>query len=154
MRIYQPESAALDQLAHDCLQPSAEFVSRKHLSVFFDFDIQIIQIDNGWLMAALQRILRLAVDRSPDCGEIEVTACCVENAVEIEVSDTGETPQELGAVPAFQRLRTPDLGSAYLRDLIYSLRSRGADFWGVACPQGGVAWTLRLPQRIQAQRAA
>ncbi len=154
MRIYQPESTLLEKLAHECLQPSAESVSQKHLNILFDFDKQIVNFDSAWLVSALQRMLTLAVERSPECGEIQVTACCVENALEIEVADVGDTPNEIADVSAFRHGDKQTAGSANIRDWISSIRSRGADFWGVACPQGGMAWTLRLPRRLQAKRAA
>jgi hypothetical protein len=150
MRIYRPGSPLLDELAHECLEPSAQSVSNKRLNIEFDIDVQNVSFDIAWLKTVLQRILSLAIDRSPVCGDIQITACCVGQVVEIEISDLGETPNEIATTSAFRCGNELAAGGPYIRELFASLRSRGAEFWGVACPQGGTAWTLRLPRRMTA----
>lgn len=153
MRIYNPNSS-LEQLAQECLEPAADSVLRKHLNVLFDFDTNIILLDSVWLKSVLQKMLFLAVERSPMWGEIEVTACRVGQVVEIEVADVGEVTEELTQTAAFQSSSDQTFLGATLSEMVSGLRARGAEFWGTACPQGGMAWTLRCPQAQRLIRAA
>jgi K+-sensing histidine kinase KdpD len=153
MKIYDPD-ASLDLLTQECLKPAAESVFRKHLTVLFDFDTNVVPLDSIWLKSVFQKMLVLAVERSPMWGEIEVTACRVGAAVEIEVADVGEVTAELTQVAAFQCFSNQTFLGATLSELVGSIRARGAEFWGTACPQGGMAWTLRCPYAQRLARTA
>ena len=132
-----------DQIARECMRDSADNISDKQLQFVIDSDSTLPScIDRHWFVQAMRNMLKLAIERSPCRSEIQLTACQVGDAVEIEVADNGELPIENAA--AFRHACSFSLGPIG-RDLMATVQAKGAEFWGTSCPQGGMAWTLRLP---------
>jgi hypothetical protein len=139
-------------IAQECVHQSASNIMHKQLQVVIDVDSQLpSSFELGWLKQAMQKMLKLAIDRSPYRSEIELTACRVGDAVEFEVADSGDTPLEDSL--AFRHSSSFSF-SPIARELLASVQARGAEFWGTSCPQGGMAWTLRMPFRAAMAKAA
>jgi hypothetical protein len=146
------EVSALGQIASECVKQSAGEITGKQLQLDIDVESHLpSSIDLGWLKQAMLKMLNLAIERSPDRSEIQLTACCVGDAVELEVADNGDTLNNDST--AFGHRCSYNFGPI-ARDLIASVQSRGAEFWGTSCPQGGMAWTLRMPLRMAMAKAA
>lgn len=144
--------SAFDRIARECVENSASNILGKQLQVVIDVDTQLPSfIDRHWFMQAMQKMLKLAIERSPYRSEIQMTACRVGDAVELEVADNGDSPTEDTA--AF-RTQNPSNFGPIARDLLAAVQARGAEFWGASCPQGGMAWTLRMPFRLAVAKAA
>ena len=142
----------LDQLARECLIQSADEIFGKQLQLVIDVESHLPNsFDLSWLKQAMLKMLNLAIERSPDHSEIQLTACCVGDAVELEVADNGDTLNHDSN--AFRHSCSYSFGPI-ARDLLASVQSRGAEFWGTCCPQGGMAWTLRMPLRMAMAKAA
>ena len=142
----------LDQIARECVNQSAGMIFGKQLELVVDVESYLpISFDLNWLKQAIMKMLNLAIERSPNCSEIQLTACCVGDAVELEVADNGDTIDN--EATAFRHLCSYKFGPI-ARDLLASVQSRGAEFWGTCCPQGGMAWTLRMPLRKAMAKAA
>ncbi len=141
-----------DQFARECVENSASNLLGKQLQVTIDVDAQLpSSIDRNWFMQAMQKMLKLAIERSPYRSEIQMTACRVGDAVEFEVADNGDSSSEPSA--AFRTSSATNFGPI-ARDLLAAVQARGAEFWGASCPQGGMAWTLRMPFRQAMAKAA
>jgi len=144
--------SALDQIARECVDQSATLIFGKQLQLVIDVESYLpSSFDLSWLKQAILKMLNLAIERSPNCTEIQLTACCVGDAVELEVADSGDTLNNDSI--AFSHSCSYNFGPI-ARDLIASVQSRGAEFWGTCCPQGGMAWTLRMPLRMAMVKAA
>lgn len=76
--------------------------------------------------------------RRPGAGEVVVTAVACADRIEIEVADSGDAV-EAGIVAADLRARVD---------------RAGAELTAIRCPEGGTAFTLRLPCRRAGSRAA
>ncbi|MDX1925246.1 MAG: hypothetical protein SFV81_01935 [Pirellulaceae bacterium] len=142
----------LDQIARECVHQSAGMIFGKQLELVVDVESYLpVCFDLNWLKQAIMKMLNLAIERSPNCSEIQLTACCVGDAVELEVADNGDTLDN--EATAFRHQCSYNFGPI-ARDLLASVQSRGAEFWGTCCPQGGMAWTLRMPLRKAMAKAA
>jgi len=145
-------TSTFDRIARECVENSASNILGKQLQVVIDVDAQLpSSIDRRWFMQAMQKMLKLAIERSPYRSEIQMTACRVGDSVEFEVADNGDSPSEYSA--AFRTSSASNFGPI-ARDLGAAVQARGAEFWGVSCPQGGMAWTLRMPFRLAVAKVA
>jgi hypothetical protein len=148
----QRDLSPLDRIARECVNQSASKIFGKQLQLIIDVESYLpSSIDLSWLKQAMLKMLSLAIERSPDRSEIQLTACCVGDAVELEVADNGDTLNNDSI--AFRHSCSYSFGPI-ARDLFASVQSRGAEFWGTCCPQGGMAWTLRMPLRMAMAKAA
>lgn len=137
------DTTNFDEIAKECVQHSADNIHDKQLQIVIDSSSNLPSyVDRNWFVQSVQKMLRLAIERSPCRSEIQLTACQVGDAVEIEVADNGDLPTENAA--AFRHACSFSFGPI-ARDLMATVQARGAEFWGASCPQGGMAWTLRLP---------
>lgn len=142
----------LDQIARECIDQFEGMIFGKQLQLVIDLESYLpCSLDLNWLRQAILKMLNLAIERSPACSEIQLTACCVGDAVELEVADNGDTFNNDSV--AFRHSCSYNFGPI-ARDLFASVQSRGAEFWGTCCPQGGMAWTLRMPLRMAMANAA
>ncbi len=148
----QLDTTDFDQIARECVHESARNLLDKQLEVVIESSSNLPNnIDRYWFVQAIRNMLKLAIERSPYHSEIQLTACQVGDAVEIEVADNGELPTESAA--AFRHTRSLNFGPI-AREIMATVQARGAEFWGTSCPQGGMAWTLRLPLRRALAKAA
>lgn len=146
------EPSPLTAIARECFDQSAGDKCGKQLQLVIDAESYLpSSFDVRWLKQSLMKMLRLAIERSPDCSEIQLTACSVGEAIELEVADNGDTLNDDSR--AFRHNFTPNFGPI-ARELFASVQTRGAEFWGTCCPQGGMAWTIRMPMRMAASKAA
>lgn len=104
--------------------------------------------------ALLQAMFGLAIGRLAAGGELSVIGCRGANSVEIEIADSG---QQLNCDVGYDRKLFPpkavvhDRRLTVLQTLAESFQGR---IWATPCPQGGMAWTLRLPSRVVTRRVA
>lgn len=146
------DASPLAQIACECLKQSAGEICGKQLLLVIDVESCLpSSFDLSWLKQAMLKMLKLAIERSPDRSEIQLTACNVGDAVELEVADNGDTPNIDST--AFRHTCSYSFGPI-ARELVALVHSRGAEFWGTCCPQGGMAWTLRMPLRMAMVKAA
>lgn len=99
-------------------------------------------------------IFEMTIERLPDQGELSIVGCRGAGAIELEIADSGN---QLDCETRYDRLTFPtravvnDRRLAILQNLAMTF---GGRMWATPCPQGGMAWTLRLPGRVTAKRAA
>lgn len=104
--------------------------------------------------ALIQGMFDLTVGRLAHDGELSVVGCRGANSIEFEIADTG---YQLNCDVRFDRKIFPpravvnDRRLTVLQTLAQSFQGR---IWATPCPQGGMAWTLRLPSRVATRRAA
>lgn len=99
-------------------------------------------------------LLEMAIRRSPTHGEVSIVGFRGNAAVELEIADSGACLDDMSRTNAFSAMPRNKKSGGELERLDYQARSFGGRLWCLACPQGGIAWTLYLPSRAIAKRAA
>jgi len=115
----------------------------------------VVQADGEALRRAMLNLVLNAVDAMPAGGDLTVTAVASSSAIEIEVADDGPGLSDEARRRAFEPFFTTKasgigLGLAIVHRLV---ESHGGSVLAQNCPEGGAAFTIRLPSRL-AQRAA
>ena len=137
-----------------CLGRVRERLDARRLSVQIDMDGEVDPGHTRAIAQALSGLLDLTIERSPDGGELYVSARRTVRGVEVELSEPSDPPSTL-APRALSPCRLRDLP-----DGIWQAWTRVAstlptwELYCARCPQGGTAWTVVLPNRMAARRAA
>jgi len=171
---------ALDAMVHDMLNFTADreakllplnvpaLVDDVLSSLRPQFDAQGIQLivdspsslvvaaDPEAVRRALLNLVLNAVDAMPHGGELVVTTVTCRDGVEIEVADSGPGLTDEAKRRAFEPFFTTKasgigLGLAIVQRLI---EAHGGGIGVCNCPEGGAAFTIRLPRRKFAEAAA
>jgi signal transduction histidine kinase len=109
----------------------------------------IVAADRESLRRAVLNLVLNAVDAQPDGGEIVVTGVASRDAIELEIADAGPGLVGEASRRAFEPFFTTKsngigLGLAIVYRLI---ESHGGAVIAQNCPEGGAAFTIRLPRR-------
>lgn len=102
----------------------------------------------------IQGMFELTVGRLADHGELSIVGCRSSKLIELEIADSGAP---LSCDMRYDRLTFPP--RAFVNDRRLTVLQTlaiafGGRMWATSCPQGGMAWTLRLPARVATKRAA
>jgi len=116
----------------------------------------IVSADRESLRRAVLNLVLNAVDAQPDGGEIVVTGVVGQDAVELEIADAGPGLSGEASRRAFEPFFTTKsngigLGLAIVYRLI---EAHGGAVIAQNCPEGGAAFTIRLPRRQTAMLRA
>ena len=136
-----------------------------HVRWVVELDFPIPHIDAiGQAMRLLEGILEHAFLRTPNGGEVYITAWTQEGSVEIEIADGGLPMPSLSRSTVSFENSMNSTASSYQQNRTYEVTDLerwnrqaswlGGRCWGENCPQGGVAWTLCLPIRKSYRMAA
>jgi len=120
----------------------AELDVAPQLTVFADRDML--------RRAALNLILN-ALDAMPGGGELAVTGAAGPGGVELEIADSGPGIEEQVSPHLFEPFFSTKSGGTGLGLTIVEriAAAHGGDVSARNCPQGGAAFTIRLPYRTQ-----
>lgn len=116
----------------------------------------VAQADREALRRALLNLVLNAVDAMPDGGTVTVTAVTCKNSIELEIADDGPGLTEEAKRRAFEPFfTTKSNGIGLGLAIVYRLvESHGGDVTARNCPEGGAAFTIRLPRRAAMEAAA
>ena len=123
------------------------------LSVDVAGDLPAIQSDPDRLAQVLRNLLVNALNHTPAGGQISISATCVENAIRIAVTDSGEGIPTEDRERIFDRFWRADpsrcrenggsgLGLAIARSLV---EAHGGRIWAESSPGQGAGLFLELP---------
>ena len=152
-----PCATILDAI-HATLAEQAAVIATKNLRVELDVDDQARgHACDAQTREAVDSLARLAIERSQFGSELFVSAVRTSQGVEIEIADSG---------PQLDQNRTSICVAAFAKTSIHELQNssafrlpeRRASTWQnmycSRCPQGGVAWTIILQDRLSVKRVA
>lgn len=116
----------------------------------------IIQADREALRRAILNLVLNSLDAMPEGGGLTVTAVVVEGAVELEIADEGPGLTEEARRRAFEPFfTTKSSGIGLGLAIVYRLiEAHGGDISVRNCPEGGAAFTIRLPHRTSQEAVA
>jgi signal transduction histidine kinase len=116
----------------------------------------VVDVPQRLLMTADQEMLRRAVlnlvlnalDAMPDGGTLTITCVSTSRGVELEVADSGAGLSDDARARAFEPFFTTKRGGTGLGlAIVYRIAEvHGGDVTAANCPEGGAAFTLRIPQ--------
>jgi len=117
---------------------------------------QTIHADRELLRQAVRNLLLNGIDAMPGGGTLTATSVAVPNGLELEIADSGPTLSEEERKQAFELLPAAQRcgrgwGLAVVRRVA---ELHGGSVEVDNCPDGGVAFTLRIPRRAALEAAA
>ncbi len=115
-----------------------------------------IAADYGMLRRAVLNLALNAMEAIPDGGEITLTACSGRYGTEIEITDTGPGLSEEVRRRAFEPFfTTKSSGTGLGLAIVHRIADvHGGDIVATNCPEGGAAFTLRIPHAKALEAAA
>ena len=117
---------------------------------------QFITADRDMLRRAVLNLALNALDAMPDGGRIEVTSASTPWCVELEIADSGPGLSEEVKSRAFEPFFTTKPGGTGLGlAIVFRIaEGHGGCVTAMNCPDGGAAFTLRLPYSVALEAAA
>lgn len=130
----------------------------RHLPTF-SLDVEerlLMQADPAVVRRVLRTLLSNAIDAAGPDGEVVVTGVQYADAVEIEVADSGEGLSSHARAWLFEPGFTtkPDGTGVALAAARALLDQLGGSIDAINCPEGGTAFTIRLPRQHPLRRMA
>jgi two-component system sensor histidine kinase HydH len=164
--------AALDATVNDLLQFSADRDPQLHTfflrrliedvcaslapqlaaqAIKTDIDVPedlLVTADQEMFHRVVLNLVLNALDAMPNGGTLTVTSVSTSRGVELEIADTGEGLSDDTRARAFEPFFTTKRGGTGLGlAIVYRIAEvHGGDVAAVNCPDGGAAFTLRIPQ--------
>jgi signal transduction histidine kinase len=116
----------------------------------------LVSADRDSLRRAVLNLVLNAVDAQPDGGEIVVTGVAGRDAIELEIADAGPGLSGEACRRAFEPFfTTKSNGIGLGLAIVYRLvEAHGGAVVAQNCPDGGAAFTIRLPRRAAMEAAA
>jgi signal transduction histidine kinase len=147
----------LRELVNEVIASLASRFAAQAIGVAVDIPAgDIVAADRELLRRAVHGLMLNAIDAMPDGGSLLATSAAGPHMIELEIADTGPTmsdqqrQQAFELLPAVQRGGT-GWGLAVVRRIAEML---GGSVMVANCPEGGVAFTLRVPRPVALEAAA
>jgi signal transduction histidine kinase len=153
-RVAQSQSIELRALVEETVDMLAQQLRAQRIHVDIDVPAgQRLWSDDRTLRRCVWHLALNALDAMPKGGELTITSYSGPRGLELEIADTGRgLSSEFQQCLADASRDTPaNLGQA-LATAVRLARSAGGGLTARNCPEGGAAFTIRLPN--EAVRAA
>lgn len=159
LQIFQGEEIShtandLRSVIRQCIQQWQPLIAQKECRLSVDLSNSMpVLCQAEDTHSLLDGMFDLAVSRLATGDELSVIGCRALGSVDLEIADSGAYSSN---EYRYDRLAFPprSLCNRRLTVLQNCAVSFGGRVWATTCPQGGVAWTLRLPSRVTTKRAA
>lgn len=160
LRIFQPDEIAptandLRPIIRQCLKKWHVDIARQPATLTVDLAVPLpVLCQAEDTEPLIDEMLRIVISRLVPDGELSVIGCRAAGIIELEIADSGpqlpcESQQNRWVFPPRVLADTRQLASIQPQAIAF-----GGRVWATPCPQGGMAWTLRLPSRATTKRAA
>ncbi len=136
------------------LQPQT---AAQHVSADVDVPALLtVMADQGMLRRAVLNLVLNAIDAMPHGGRLVVTSYECAGCVELEIADSGDGLSEEVRSRAFEPFfTTKSHGTGLGLAIVYRIAEvHGGEVLAANCPEGGAAFTLRLPRITHGLAAA
>lgn len=148
---------ALRTLVEEVAQSLAPKCKAPAIEITLDIPSNLrVTADPALIRRAVEHLMLGAIAAMPNGGSLLATSAAGRDAIELEIADTGATLSDNGRHHAFDPSGTTERGASGW-DL--AMVRRIAEIHGgkatvANCPDGGVAFTLRIPRRAALEAAA
>jgi len=118
-------------------------------------DLQIVADRDMFRRAVLNMVLN-ALDAMPEGGCLAIVSCTTPQGVELEIADSGPGLSDHVLPRIFEPFFTTKQGGTGLGLAIVAriAEAHGGEALAVNCPEGGAAFTLRIPYFNSGREAA
>ena len=147
----------LRELVEEVCRPQASRLSAQAIQTVIDIPSdQTITADRELMRRAVRNLVLNAVDAMPKGGSLVATSVAGPNAIELEIADTGAALSDEERHQAFELLPSAQRGgTGWGLAVVHRIAElHGGSVTAANCPEGGVAFTLRLPHRAALEAAA
>jgi len=147
----------LRQLIEEGCRPLASRLAVQAIRTIIDVPAdQTVVADRELLRRAVQNLLLGAIVAMPDGGTLVATSASGRDAVELEIADSGEALLEEALRDAFDPSGVAHRGTTgwALATVRRIAEAHGGSVTVANCPEGGVAFTLRIPNPVALEAAA
>ncbi len=155
--IRRRESIPLRNLVEDVCRPLESQFSAQAIELVIDIPPgETVFADRNLLSQAAEKLVLHAIESMPDGGSLVATSAAAPHGVELEIAHTGPRLSDEERKQAFEQLPTAQsAGSGWgLAAVNHIARLHGGSVTAVNCPDGGVAFTLRIPRPPAREAAA
>jgi signal transduction histidine kinase len=148
---------SLRELVEGVCQSMASRLEEQGIKTVLDISAtHTVAADRELLHRAVRNLVLNALDAMPAGGTLVATSAAGPYAVELEIADTGESLSEEELHQAFELVPTAQRngtgwGLAVVRRIA---ELHGGEITVINCPEGGAAFTLRIPRAAVMQAAA
>lgn len=153
----QLQNVAVRALVDDVLKSLAPQLAAQGIETQVDVPaVQYVKVDGGMLRRAVLNLALNALDAMLDGGTLVVTSYRGPHGFELEVADSGDGLTDDVRRRAFEPFFTTKSGGTGLGlAIVYRIAEvHGGDVVAANCPEGGAAFTIRIPQAVAALRVA
>jgi signal transduction histidine kinase len=147
----------LRELVEEVCGPLASRLGAQAIRTEIDIPPSLaVTADRELLRRAVRNLLLNALDAMPEGGLLTATSASGQHAVELEIADTGASLTDEERQQAFELLPTAQRGGTGwgLAVVCRIAEVHGGAVTAANCPEGGVAFTLRIPQPAALEAAA
>jgi signal transduction histidine kinase len=151
------ETVNVEQLVGEVLASLGPQLAAQGVETVIDVESgPFLFADREMLRRALLNLTLNAVDAMPGGGQLHITACEGSRGFELEVADTGDGLGDEARRRAFEpffstKSHGTGLGLAIVERIA---AAHGGECLAQNCPDGGAAFTLRIPHKQQRMEAA
>jgi signal transduction histidine kinase len=148
---------SLRQLFVEVCQPLTPRLASQTIQTVIDIPWnQTITADRELLRRAVRNLVLNAVDAMPQGGSLVATSAAGPEMIELEIADTGPALTEVEQEQAFELVPSAQRsGGGWGLAVVSRIAHRhGGSVTAANCPDGGVAFTLRLPREVACEAAA
>ena len=151
------ETFSLRELVAEVCQPLESRLSAQAIQTVIDIpENQTVTAERALLRRAVRDLVLNAVDAMPDGGLLMATSAAGAQTIELEIADSGpalsdeERQQAFALLPSVQRG-----GTGWGLAVVHRIAElHGGNVAVTNCPDGGVAFTLRIPRTVALEAAA
>ena len=147
----------LRELVEEVCRPLEPRLSAQAVKMVIDIPLnQMISADRELLRRAVRNLVLNAVDAMPDGGALVATSAVGPDAIELEIADTGPALSEEERQQAFELLPSAQRGgTGWGLAVVHRIAElHGGSVTTANCPEGGAAFTLRIPRLAALEAAA
>jgi signal transduction histidine kinase len=150
------ETFPLRDLVEEVVRPLATRLSAQAVKTIVDIPPnQTISADRELLRRAVRNLVLNAVEAMPDGGTLVATSAAGPEATELEIADTGPALTDQQQEQAFELVPTAQRGTGWGLAVVHRIAElHGGSITTTNCPEGGAAFTLRIPRSASWEAAA